>query len=263
MIHFIIGGILVVGGALISLLVPRAMKNKNVEIKFAKTLSLDELKKQLLQSEADGLTDFRQYAEIKGQAGLESGEKTPYSEREVAYYKAECYEVREEMETYTDDTGTHQRTKRTENLVSTQKSNSGLTVKDASGETASIELSESGMQFDAAKTFDKFEPLNAMNQYGFFGMLNIMPSTTGIKTQGYRMVEYTIGLGQQLYVLGDALLNGGRVVIRKPADKKLPFIVSVKSEEDLVRANERGGKFALVGGIVSAVAGVLVILLLK
>jgi hypothetical protein len=262
MIQFIIGAVLIVGGALIGVLVTRAIKNKNIEIKFMQTTSLSDLKKQLADSAGAGLTGYRQYVEIKGVADAETSEKTPYSEKEVAYFTADFYQVDEEAETYTDENGTHQRMKRKESLVSSQKSYAPLYVKDSQGEEkALIELAASGMQLDMGKTFDKFEPVNAMNQYGFFGALNLLQ--TGIKTVGYRMVEHSIALGQPLYVLGDAMLQDGRIAISKPADKKKPFIVSIKSEADLVRGNESKAVFSLVGGIAMGIAGILVILFVR
>ena len=82
----------------------------------------------------------------------------------------------------------------------------------------------------------------------------------GSKTLGFRMVEQTIPLGQPLYVLGDAFLENGRLNVTKPVDKKKPFIVSVKSETDLVHGKKVGAAWALYSGIVLAILGVAFIL---
>ncbi len=259
MVPYIIGGILVVLGAFIAIYVPQRIKRKNVEIQFAKTTTLGELKQTLADNAAAGLEGYRQYAELKGAAATDAPQKTPFSEQDAAYFNADLYQVYEESEQYTDEQGTHTRMKRSESHLSNQKSYAPLLLQDASGGRAVIELAETGMQLDTCKTLDKFEPTGMLQQYSFFSGFNFNPM--GARTLGYRMVEHTIPVGQPLYVLGEAELAGDTVTIRKPKDKKKPFIVSVKSEGDLIRGNKTGAIVALVGGIVLAVAGILVMIL--
>ena len=258
MVPIIIGAILIVLGVLLILVVRTRIKNKNIEIQFMKTVSLSDVKTTLKENESAGLTDYREYAEIKGTASSDTAIKTPYSETEVAYYDAALYQVFEETETYSDENGTHTRVNRREDLMSSQKSPGPIAVEDG-GEKAYIELMEHGMQLDTVKTLDKFEPTNMMNQYGFFSSLSYNPR--GTRTLGFRMVEKTIPLRQPLYVLGDVYAQGGRLNITKPADSKKPFIVSVKNEADLIHGNKVGATASLVGGIVAAAAGIAVMLL--
>lgn len=257
MAGIIIGAIMAVGGVLLSLVVSKKIRNKNVEIQYMKTTQLADLKKNLEENASSGLDGYREFAEMKGAADADSPLKTPYSDKDVAYYDAAIYQVFEETETYTDEQGTHQRVNRREDLMSSEKSPGYIVMKDeATGEKAYIEPVQHGMQLDTVKTLDKFEPMNMMGQYGFFQSFRF--NQRGTRTLGFRMVENTIPLGQPLYVLGDAYLEGGKVKVSKPADKKKPFIVSVKNETDLVHGNKVGAALALYGGIVLAVAGVLV-----
>lgn len=263
MTPIIIGIILIVLGAVLSLIVSTSIKNKNIEIQFIKTTTIGELNKNLAENQKQGLEGYREYAELKGIASSDSLYKTPYSEKEVAYYDADIYQVFEEMETYTDDTGTHQRVKRNETLMSNQKSPGAIILQDAmnKNDKAYIEITEHGMQLDTLKTLDKFEPVNMMQQYNFFSGFNYNPF--GSKTLGFRMVEKAIPLGQPLYVLGDAYLENGRLNIAKPSDSKKPFIVSVKSESDIIRGKKIGAAVALYAGIILAVLGIASILFLR
>ena len=59
MLPFIIGGILIVGGAILGFIVPRKMKNKNIEIKFLKTIPVSELKDILTGNAEAGLDGYR------------------------------------------------------------------------------------------------------------------------------------------------------------------------------------------------------------
>jgi hypothetical protein len=85
----------------------------------------------------------------------------------------------------------------------------------------------------------------------------------GARTLGFRMIENTIPFGQSLYILGEAWLEGAKVKIGRPRDDKKPFIVSVKSEADIIRANKNGAKVALAIGIVVALAGILVMIFMR
>lgn len=262
MTSFIIGGIFIVLGVLCSTYVRIRIKNKNVEIQYMKTTAIGELKKTMEQNAADGLEGYREYVELKGVAGSEFPQKTPYSEKEVAYYNADLYQVFEEMETYTDDKGTHQRVKRNESHMSNQKSSGPILLNDPqTGDSVCVELTQMGMQLDTVKSFDKFENNNMMHQYSFFNSYNYNPM--GARTLGFRMTEMTIPLGQSLYVLGEAYTENERLYVGKPTDSKKPFIVSVKSETDLVQGNKSSANFALFGGIALAVIGVLFMIFVR
>ena len=75
------------------------------------------------------------------------------------------------------------------------------------------------------------------------------------------MTEKTIRQNQQLYVLGEAFLSGDEIHIGAPGDRKKPFIVTTKSEDDMVRSTEQNATLALIGGIASVAIGVLIIFL--
>jgi len=262
MTSFIIGGVLVVLGVFCAVYFPMRIKNKNIEIRFAQTTAISELIAILTENAKAGLEGYRHYVELKGQTDRDIPQKAPFSEREVAYYNADLYQVFEETETFTDGTGRHQRLKRSESLITNQKSTGSIALKDTqSGEKVYIDVSQSGLQLDTLKTLDKFEPANNIQNYSFFNNYRYNPM--GARTLGFRMIEHTIPLKQSLYVLGEALLTGSRVNIEKPRDNKKPFIVSVKSEADIVQGNRTGAKVALVLGILLALAGILVMIFMR
>jgi len=259
MAPFIIGGILVALGVFCGIFFPMRIKNKNIEIRFAQTTAISELIAILTENAKAGLDGYRHYVELKGQTIGDIPQKAPFSEKEVAYYNADLYQVYEETENFTDGTGNHQRLKKSETLITNQKSSGSIALKDAqSEEKVYIDVSQSGLQLDTLKTLDRFEPVNNVQKYSFFNNYRYDPM--GARTLGFRMVEHTIPLGQSLYVLGEAILAGSRVNIERPRDNKKPFIVSIKSEADLVQGNKSGAKVALVLGILLAVAGILVMI---
>mgnify|MGYP000524530011 CR=1 FL=1 len=256
----LIGALLVVAGIFCCTYVRKSFQNKNLEIQYIKTSTIAETRKNLEENEKAGFTGYREYVELKGKADAKTPQSTPYSKQEVAYYDANMYQVYEETNTYRDEKGNvRNRITKSESLISNQKSMGPLLVKDPqTGERAIIEISEAGMQLDTIKAFDKFEPQQAMQQYGFFKSLSFRP--LGARTLGFRMTEEVIPIGHSLYVLGEAYLQSGELYIGKPLDGKKPFIVSVKSEAELIESNKFASTLSLVGGIVLAVLGVFVMI---
>jgi hypothetical protein len=216
MAQFIIGGILIVVGGFISLFIPWRIKSKNIELKYMQTTSITELKDILTENAKAGLEGYRHYVELKGLAGADDPQVAPFSNKKVAYYDAKLYQVYEEEETHTDSKGTTRNIKKKETILTDQKSSNNIFLKDDdSQEKVEIDISQSGLQLDTLKTLDKFEPVNNINRYRFFG--NFKYKNMGLKTLGFRMLENTIPLGQSLYVLGEAILDGaGRVILGKP-----------------------------------------------
>jgi hypothetical protein len=262
MAQYIIGGIMLVLGALLAILVPMKIKNKNIEIRFMQTTAVKELKEILEGNAAAGLEGYRHYVELKGQAGSEKPVKTPFSEKEVAYYDASLYQVTEERQTTTDKTKTTQTIKKNETLMTNDKSSQPVSLKDTSGlQEVTIDISQAGSALEALKTFDRFEPSNNLSKYSFF--TGNRYGSPGAGTLGFRMTEKTIPLGQNLYVLGEARLENNRIFLGKPMDKRKPFIVSARDKSDIVSANKSGANAALVFGILIAVAGILLMIFMR
>lgn len=260
MIQFIIGGILIVAGILVGLIIPMKLKNKNLEIRFIQTTPITELKGILSDNAAAGLDGYRHFVELKGSADAESGQKAPFSAKEAAYFSADLYQVYEETETRRDSNGVaRQHLVKHESLVTNQKSSGLVIIKDTqSGEKVYINATQSGLQLDTLRTLDKFEPADRVGQYSFFGSFKY--TTLGARTLGFRMVENTIPFGQSLYAMGDAWIEGAKIYMGKPIDEKKPFILSVRSEADIVKSNKTGATAALVFGILLAIAGILIMI---
>ena len=69
------------------------------------------------------------------------------------------------------------------------------------------------------------------------------------------MTEKTIDANQNLYVIGEAFKVGDKIHIGEPQDNKKPFIITTKSEEDLINKSNQNALFLLIGGIVAILIG--------
>ena len=262
MAGIIIGAIMLALGALLAILVPLKIKNKNLEIRFMQTTAISELKGILESNKAAGLEGYRHYVELKGMAASEIPLKAPFSGKDVAYYSADLYQVYEEKKITTDKSGTNQTIKNNEALMTSEKSSEPVIIKEpGSSDDVHIDISQSGIQLDSMQTLNKFEPLANLKDYSYFS--NYRYNAMGVRTLGFKLVERTIPIGQQLYALGEARLDNGKIMMGRPLDSKLPFIVSVRDKNDIIKGNKTGANVALVFGILIAIAGILLMIFVK
>jgi len=86
-------------------------------------------------------------------------------------------------------------------------------------------------------------------------------SVSGRRTIGYEYEESIIPVNRDIYILGEAADSSGEVQMQKPSDKKNKYIVSIKSEEELKRGIQGSMTAMLIGGIISEIGGVTLLLL--
>lgn len=233
-------------------------KNSITEIKFLQTKTISDLKKMFEQMKENGLdNDYRELVELKGNIVSDNLIETPYSNRKVAYCESKILQVTEIKEQYKDSNGNYRtRVRKQENTISNETSSHEISLVDHSTkEPVVIEINGVGCNLDIPKTFDRFEPKANMRNYKYFGSFSW--NGFGAETLGFKMIEKTIEKDQSLYVIGEAFKVGKNIHIGKPQDKKKPFIVTTKSEEDLINTSNRNSIFQLLGGISLIILGII------
>ncbi|MCR5816436.1 MAG: E3 ubiquitin ligase family protein [Ruminococcus sp.] len=266
-------GLVFLGLALIALGVYLAwfMRRKTgdalLDIQATQTSTIADVKESM--ADMASISDsYREYVELKGTVKSKNPQKAPFSQKDAAFYRAITYRVYEEEEIYTDSEGNRKKKLvKKEDKISEEESGEELVLTDANGDSITMETVGVSSAFDLVETVDRFEPVNSYNannfyqnprrrftnfDNGFFG--------GGARMLGYRMVEQAFLTGQKLYLLGDAYMNGGELTFGKPTEKGKQYIVTAKSEEQLVSSKESSQKMQLIGGIACAVIGVILII---
>ncbi len=254
--------LLLVGGGCVAIFYIRPKTLNNVtEIKYMQTKTISELDDMFRQMDSNGLgNDYREYVELKGVVKSDNLVDTPFSNRKVVYCDSTLSQVTEFREQYRDGNG-HMQTRVTkhENTISNEKSSQEIYLNDNScQETVALEINGTGCKLDIPKTFDRFEPKGNLGNYKYFNSFSW--NRYGAETLGFKMTEKTINENQNLYVIGEAFRVGNQIHIGKPQDNKKPFIITTKSEEDLVNKSTQNAKIALVGGIIAIVIGIVMLL---
>ena len=211
-----------------------------------------------------GPGSFNQITEVKGKSVCDAPITSELAQKECVYYSMRI--TREYEEDYWDTDSQGRRTRRTRRSSDTVASNVRSTpfyVEDATGK---IKVNPDGCVAVSEKALSKFERgerRTGRQKIGAFSIDfgGISPLSGGRRTIGYRYEEDIIPLGRDLYVLGEATDKSGEVQIVKPGDKKKKFIVSLKSEEELIKSTKSASTGLMIGATVSAVAGAVVIVL--
>lgn len=252
--------ILLIGCGLASIFYIRPKTQNNVtEVKYMKTKTISELNDMFKQMDENGLgSDYREFVELKGIVVSDNLVETPFSNKQVVYCESKLSQVTQTKEQYRDSNGhTQTRIRKHENTISEEKTSQEISMKDNStNEPVVLEINAAGCDIDIPKTFDRFEPKNNLSGYRYFNSFSW--SRFGAETLGFKMTEKTISANQSLYVIGEAFRVGNTLHIGKPQDNKKPFIVTTKSEEDLVNSSNQKAKFALIGGIILIILGIVV-----
>lgn len=256
--NIVIPILLVVGGLVAILYLYPKSKNSMTEIKFMQTKTISELKSMFNQMDESGLgNNYREFVELKGTVVSNNLVETPFSNRKVAYCESNVTQVTESREQYRDSNG-HMQTKvnKHENTISDEKTSQDIAMTDNStNEDIILEINSSGCKFDIPKTFDRFEAKNNLGNYKYFNSFSW--DRYGAETLGFKMTEKTIEANQNLYVIGEAFKVGDKIHIGKPQDRKKPFIVTTKSEEDLINKTNQTSIFLLIGGIAAIIIGIV------
>lgn len=251
--------LLLIAAGLFAIFYLRPKTQSNVtEIKYMRTKTISELKEMFNQMDENGLgNDYREFVELKGTIVSDNLVETPFSTRKVAYCESELFQVTESKEQYRDSNGNYQtRVRKHEDSISHERTSQEISITDNSTEEPVIlEINGTGCELDIPKTFDRFESKENMGRYRYFNSYSI--NRYGAETLGFKMTENTIDANQSLYVIGEAFKVGDKIHIGKPQDNKKPFIVTTKSEEDLVNKNNQQALFLLIGGIIAIAIGII------
>ena len=256
-----IGGLMIAGGAYLSFVQKKKSEGLVTELKFMKAVPLSELMESWKLLADEGMADgFRDLVETNGKAETDGVLNAPHSATQCAYFEATVTRELEKEERTTDKDGKVETNRtRSSEVVSSRKSASPLYIADGD---IRVGIDMDGATLNLKDGEDRFEPYESNKTYTFFGVQFSAPSG-GARTLGFRYKEKLIPLGHPLYVVGEARQSAGALRIGRPSEKGKPFIVSVKSEEEVVADMQGSVKTAFYTGIALMIGGAAVAVLFR
>ena len=127
-------------------------------------------------------------------------------------------------------------------------------MEDATGR---ITTNPNGADIDPVQVVSKYEPsMQGRNSISFGSFsFNVSRSTGDRKILGYEFTEKIIPVDRRVYVIGEASDSSGELMIQQPSEKGKPFIITLKSEEELTKDKESNIKALMIGAVISLIAG--------
>jgi len=204
---------------------------------------------------------FNKVLEVKGVIKCDDPLVGELSKQKCVYYSMKVTHEYEETYTVRNAQGrSERRTIRGSEVISSNTQSIHFYVED---DTGKILVDPSNATLHTVKAVDRFQS-SAGNtgttiQFGQFSF-NVPTRSSGRRTLGYRYVEEIIPVERRVYVLGEASDSTGELMLQLPSDKKESFIVSLKSEEELIKSHEGSIGLYLVGAIIAVIIGIILII---
>ena len=205
-----------------------------------------------------GTGSFEEPSEIKGVLECANPIESEIGKQPCAYYSMQVLRKWEEEYYETDKDGNRQRKIRQgSDTVSSNTRSVPFLVRD---DTGTVKINPNGAKIDGERIVDRFEPETAVSggtiSFGNFSFsLQGLGAAGGRRTLGYQFTESILPLNRRLYVLGAASDSSGELMIQKPREKG-QFIISLKSEEELLKSSQSGMTWSMVGAIACFVIGI-------
>jgi hypothetical protein len=259
----IIAGVILIAIAVAAAFVQRSQGGKAHAARATETLSCADINTLSSGVSAEvGGGGFHQRCEVVGQAAPGEGGvmKAPHSGADAVWHHSTVTHRYWEMEERVVD-GQRQRNRvERDETVSDITSAQPFVISDGTGQVA---VSPDGAKVDKPeRVADRFEPQVSEQQLpsGLAGVLgSFLRSGSQSGTLGFRYQEWIIRPGARLYVHGEVSDATGRVAFAKPSEGR--YIISTRSEEEIVGAAERNATIATGVGGALAVAGVVLVVL--
>jgi hypothetical protein len=248
----LVGLALAIGCAVMAYLARRRLRS----LTAVETLRVQDVR-QLHEAARDaaGPGQFRYRCEVVGtaQPGGSGLLVSQLKELECVWHKHKI--THKYWETTRDSHGNRKRQQRSK-VVSRHASTDPFLVQDATG---TIEVAPHKGINGADKVLDRFEKDSGGNSKQLsIGSLSLsLPSSNS--SIGYQHEEWALLPGRQLFVHGEASDAQGTLVIGPPADGGL-YLVSTRSQEQLLKSENGRMKGFGIGAAVAAVAGLVLLL---
>jgi len=255
---FLIAGIVLIVVAVVLWFMRKKKSSKVHYLEYTETSKIKDIKEnQLSMSDSFGAGNFSLYAEVKGKAMAETPVIAEFSKTKCVYSQSTVTREYEVLEDKKDAEGNYVKkwVRKTEIVSSHTNVANDFVIDDGTGE---ILVNTDGAELNTKVTFSKFEkgeePSNKGGINFSIGGFSMSSGST-IRTIGYKYSEFSIPLHTSLYVIGDANDRSGRLQISKPTEKKVPFIISTKSEEEITDKLNKSANWMLYSAIASGVIG--------
>ena len=227
---------------------------------------VEAVRSELPGDEASG---YAEHCELKGVLTSESPVSGELSGEEVAL--SEC-KVERHIETRHESRDSHGKVNVSwRKSVEVLNSHRRESVFFLNSHGRKIRILPAGAELTLHTVVDRFEPPASVEQQHGSGLsltigtfsLSLAGGLQGSsrRTLGYRFEERALPLDRPIYAMGEVADTNDGLVLRKPHSSDSPFILSVKSEGELVAESQSSAKWRRVGAVSCAVLGIALVVI--
>ena len=231
-----------------------------LKIRSTDTSTVTELKQLQAAIEAEiGGGSFQQVVELKGAIEAKNPLTSELGEEECVYYRTNIEEEYERTYYETDDEG--QRVKKTSQetrKLAGNETSIRFQLEDATGK---IVVNPNQANIEALQTIDHYEPYGGGKKVRYRNFkLDHSPKQSGDhRILGYRFQEWVLRVGTPIYLLGEVDDREGQLIVENPKETEQPFLITYKTEAELIEGKKGAQAAFQIGFWVSIVCGVLAI----
>ena len=200
---------------------------------------------------------FNQQAGLQGRIECEQPLKSELSDTSCVAYRFRVERRWEEDYEERDSEGNVRReTRNGSDTVASNDRQVAFWLNDGSDR---IEVTPEGAKIDMDKVVDRFEPGNpgGLLHFGGFQLTLGGMGMGSRRTMGYHYQEEVLPVDRSVYVLGAASDSSGSLGITKNRESKAPFLISLKSRDQVVSSAKRTAAYTLYTAYVCAPLGLV------
>lgn len=239
----------------------RNAKAKVGEVLHTQTSSIGDIAERAgAVAEVLGTGNSNDYTEIKGKIEPEEVLVSPLGQRDCLYFSASIEREWEEEEEYRDDEG--RRRTRTVSRRETVMSDQGWVPFYVNDGTGRLKVDPERSDIDLVSSVSRFEPEHAVSFSGGYLRVGGLSFEIGSHRQrrhlrGYHFNESIFEPRGQVYLLGAVVDHGGELTLVHPSEKEQRYVITHKSEEELVSDLDGQTRMFWWASIASAVLGLV------
>lgn len=247
MIYYIFAGICALA-AIVFWVIRSSSLHKLEQILGTETSTIKQIEDRHYHNKSSSSGEFKEHVEIKGSVVCEEPIIAKLCKEKCIYCSTTITHVYEERYRDTDSNGnTRWRTRKRNDIVSEDVQHVPFYVQD---DTGKIKINSNEAKIDAIEVVNKLEQkVEEKVSYGNVAIeiASAVFNTSSSKTIGYRMVESIVPIDKKLYILGEASNASGELSIQESSDSKKSFIISTKSEAQLIKKQTSALKWLTIG----------------
>lgn len=268
MAFLILGGCILIIGVIVWLQKGKHEKKLTVINEFeSSTVKMIRENYEFIES-GYGKGSFSNFVEVNGYASHGEPLIAEFSGIECVYYHSQVIEEYEEEQAYTDQNG-----KRKYRWVRKSRKVQDIERKidfDLDDETGLIFIEMDGAELSKEAVYSDYERgenpdfnkrVKSNSKSGFLDALlsgiGNSRRENGTRILGYKYSEEAIPLNAKVYVIGEANDRNGELSISAPKESTKPFIISLKSEEQIVKDLQKKINLFKIGAIACFVIGLV------